>query len=139
MAFATTQDVAARLGRELTTAEDETAEYLLDAATSVVTEAVGKDDDWASDLEASDDIPNVVRIVTTELAVRALGNPTGAQSVQETLGQYSHSVRYAGIYEGGGLLLTATEEMLLRRTVRGVLSGSARLDSMIRDDEELLS
>lgn len=134
MPFATTQDVSARLGRELTEAEDEQAEYLLEAATSVVAEAVDQDDAWADSL---DPVPNIVRVVTTELAVRAMANPSGAASVQETLGQYSHSTRYDP--GTAGMLLTDVETMLVRRTINGQLSGSARLDSMVRDDSELIS
>jgi hypothetical protein len=133
VAFATTQDVAARLGRELTEAEDEQAEYLLDAATSVVAEALGRDDAWA---DALDPVPTIVLVYTVELVVRAMGNPQGAASVQETLGQYSHSVRYDP--GTAGMVLTDLETLRLRRGVNGQLSGSARLDSMIRDNEEVV-
>lgn len=135
MAFATPEDVATRLGRDMTELEAGTVEFLLDGATAVIAEAVDQDDAWATALTP---VPTLLRVQAAELVVRAFGNPSGVLSLQETLGQYSHSTRYATVYEGGGLALTPTEELRLRRVVKGQLSGSARLDSMVRDDEEAL-
>lgn len=117
------------MGGELTEAQEEQAEYLLEAATSVVAEAAGHDDAWA---DALDPVPNLLRVVTTEMAVRAMGNPGGLRQQSETLGQYSHSQTYRD--EGAGLWLTPLEERLVRQTL-GSGSGSVRVDSIVFEHE----
>src|SRR5688500_9821292 len=128
--FASTQDVEARLGRELTDAEEDQYEYLIEAASAVITEAIGKSEAWAEDL---DPVPNLLRIVATDVAIRARGNPTGARSEQETLGVYSHSTSYKD--DGGGLWLSSIEQLLVRRATNGGMSGSVQVDSLVYEHE----
>lgn len=113
MAYATTDDVATRLGRDLTSSEEDQAELLLTLATGVITGAVGKDDDWA---EALDPIPAVFRGFCVELTCRAMANPDGAFSQSETIGSYSHSKSFNRDLPSG-LVLTALERQILRRAV----------------------
>lgn len=122
MAFATTDDIAARLGRDsLTAAELSQATSLIEGATAVIAEAVDKDDAWVA---ALDPVPNVLRVVTVEAVVRAMANPSGLRSESEQLGSYQHSQSFRD--DGGGFWLTTTERMLVRRAVWGALSGSSR-------------
>lgn len=125
MAFATIDDITAR--RALTESETTQAEALLDAATGVITVAAGKTDAWAADYEA----PAIIRFLTVEIVLRMLANPTGVASVSEALGAYQHTERFRD--NGGGLLLSPSEELLVSRAVHGTTSGSARLDSTLTD------
>lgn len=128
MAFATAEDVAARLGRDLTDAETTQVEALLDSATAIIALYVGKNDDWAAEL---DPVPSVIKLVTIEAVLRAMANPHGHVAVGESLGAYSSNIRYRDGDAGGGLLLTSTEQRLIARAVHGTGTGSVRVDSMI--------
>lgn len=118
MAFASTDDMAARLGRQLTSAERDSAELLLELATGAVAEAAGKSDEWA---EALDPVPAVLRGVTLEAVARVLLNPDGLASVSEQLGEYQHSKSFqrSGSAVAGGLALTEREDRLVCRAVNG--------------------
>jgi hypothetical protein len=128
MAFATTQDVSARLRRELTEPEEDQAELLLEIATAVIAEAAGKSDEWAENL---DPVPQLIWVVCVEVASRAMDNPSGYQSIQEQLGQYGRTVRYTDVAAGGGVFLSDREIMMVRRVVRGQLSGSVAVESIL--------
>lgn len=128
-AFATTTDVELRLGRELTTAEEDQVELLTAAATAVITQEAGKTEAWADDL---DPVPRVLRYLTVELVLRAMANPQGVVSFTEQLGAYSTSQRFRDT--GGGLLLTKQEGILVRQAVYGETTGSARLGSILKSD-----
>lgn len=128
MAFATTEDVGARLGRALTAGEESSVELLLDGATAVIAETAGKDDDWATDLSP---VPSMLRFLAVELTCRALANPNALDRLQEQVGSTSYSAAFRT--DGGGLLLTKTEELLVRRVVHGRTSGSARVESVTSD------
>lgn len=131
MALATTQDVSARLGRELTEVEEETYELLLTAATEQIADAA----DMAVDMvEGLDPLPRTLWVLCLECAVRAGQNPSGARSSQETLGQYSRSVSYTDVEKGGGLFLTDREQRMVRRAVfAGGTSVSVRVPSSFDD------
>lgn len=125
MAFASIDDVKARLGRPLTEADEAAANFLLVGAQMFVEAAAEKTE------EQLDSFPPVLRFVTVEMVCRAMANPQGLASESETLGAYSHTERYSA--EGADLLLTKTEELLVRRAVHGTLSGSAELASLASD------
>lgn len=130
MAFAITEQVAARLGRSLTEAEEAMVEALIEAATALIADAAGRDDAWA---EALDPVPNLIKIVCVELVNRTMANPQALSTFQESLGAYSQSQRFRDGAAGGGLELTAVERRLIRRTVWGQLSGSATVESVVDD------
>lgn len=133
MPFASSEDVEARLGRPLTSQDAAMAAALLDAATAVIAQAAGRDDQWAQTLSPA---PDVIRYLTVELAVRVMTNPDGARSVSEQLGAYQHAQSFHDTAAGGGLLLTKTEELLVRRVVVGAVSGSATTRSILDPDPE---
>lgn len=116
MAFATADNVADRLGRKLSDAENGSAEFLIDAATSLVADAVDRDEAWA---EALDPVPKVLRLIVVEATCRALNNPAGLDSLQESLGDHSHTQTFRRGADAAGLLLTKPERELARRTVLG--------------------
>jgi hypothetical protein len=129
MAFASTADVARRLGRDsLTDTETEMAEWLLAAAGAVIAVAADKDDAWATGL---DPVPTILKVVATEVVVRVMENPSSLHSVQETLGAHSRSTSFRKVAEGGGLLLSDTERMLIRLAVYGTATASTRADTML--------
>lgn len=115
MAFATTEDVADRLGRVLSAGEEQSITFLLDGATAVIALAAGSDSD---DI---DPVPDLLRFLAVELACRALANPNSLDSLQEQIGQANYSARF----RDAGLMLTRTEELLVSQAVNGTLSGSS--------------
>lgn len=126
MAFAKPEDVAARLGRDLTGSEDKSVPVLLEFASAVIAEAVEKDEETFSE------VPTLLKLMAVELVLRAQANPRGVSSTEKTLGQYSHAERYR---EGKGMdmLLSNTEELMLRRAVWGRTTTSQRVESHIDD------
>lgn len=127
MAFASVDDIANRLGRDLSGGETTSVELLLEGATAVIANAADKDDDWATDLEAAT-VPRILKFVCIEAVCRALANPSSLQSLQEALGQASYSARF-----GPGLMLTDSEQLLVRREVYGTGSGSSRPEGFIEE------
>lgn len=130
MALATSQDVSARLKRELTSSEEDLAEILLESATELIADAVGGGA-TAAMLETLDN--RTLWVVCTECVVRGFDTPGGARSTQETLGQYSRSISYTDVEKGGGLYLTEREERMVRRAVFGTATSGARLASVLDD------
>lgn len=118
--FATRADVQTRLGRALTSGEEDQVDLLLVLSTGAIAEACDKDLDWVADL---DTVPQMLRILCMELTVRVLLNPQGLKSGSESLGAYSRSGTYAGT---GMLELTESEGRLARRAVYGSNSASSR-------------
>lgn len=102
MAYATTEDLATRLGRSLTAgAETDRAQAALDDASALV--------DTVATIP--DPAPAGVKAVVCSVALRLFGNPD--QLTSETIGNYTWRV------DGAGLFLTSYEENALQR-----LSGS---------------
>lgn len=122
MAFATAEELAARLGVTLTDAQEDQAEAALDAATAVI----------AAELDAVEDdidpVSDLLKHVTITLALRAYSNPQGLENESERLGAYQHS---AGYRSGGNLELTGTERLLVRRAYFGTTSGSSKPESTV--------
>lgn len=132
MPWPTKTDIASRIGRALTSAEDDQAELLLDQAVSLVAGACDKDDDWA---DALDPIPTGLASIVIEATARAMAAPIGLRSRQETLGQHSYSESFPDQL-AQGLQLTEAEELRARRIVFGSNSGGARAESIADDLSE---
>ena len=122
--YASAADVAARLCRELTEAEETSVEFLLMAAYEVINAATGQPD--------PDPEPTILRIVSVELVTRAMSNPQSLASRSETLGAYSHSATFRKELSSD-LMLTDAEELLVRRAVLGQLSGTGQQQSLGSD------
>lgn len=128
MAFATTDDVGTRLGRDLSDPETLAVTFLLEGATAVIAEGAGRDDDWAA---ALDPVPKLLKLLAVELTCRALANPNALDGLTEQLGAFNYSARFRN--EGGGLLLTKTEELIVGRVVNGSNRASPRTPSILDD------
>jgi hypothetical protein len=126
VAFAKTEDVAARLGRDLTEAEKTSYGTLLEFASAVIEEAVEKAED------AFTEVPKLLQMMAVELSLRGAANPKGIESTEKTLGQYSHAERYRAA-QGADMLLSQTEELMLRRAVWGRTTTSQRVEGHIDD------
>lgn len=124
MAFASTDDVADRLGRTLSTGEQTSVELLLELAQGVIAAAAGEDDDWAAALTP---VPSVLRALTIELTVRALANPNSLESLAESIGQANYQARFREY----GLWLSDYEERLVRQVAGSTRSGSVLLKSIV--------
>ena len=129
MAWPTNTDIATRLGRSLTTAEQSQADLLLAQAIAAIADACGLDDDWADEL---DPIPAALAGLVIEVVARTIAVPIGVRSTQEQLGQYSHTESYPDQL-AGGLQLTDVEERRARRIVFGSNTASAQAESIITD------
>lgn len=114
MSFATADDIAARLGRDLAAGETEPVDLLLEGATAMIAEAAGQDDDWS---DALTPVPRVLKFVCIEAVCRAMANPQGIASLQEQLGAYSSTVHFRDLDMGGGLWLTDAERRQIRRVI----------------------
>lgn len=126
MAFATTSEVQTRIGRTLTTAETNQASQLLDAATSIIAQAGGKDDDWVDELETT---PQILKTICIELVARVVDNPANLDSFRETIGSYS----YSKDFRAGYLMPTPQERDLIRQVIGTPSTTGVRLDSVLTD------
>jgi hypothetical protein len=120
-AFASADDVATRLGQELTAAQEAAVEGVLAAVDGMIRDAVDRDADWAPD-----PIPAYVKEIAIQKAIAALTNPAGVAA--ESLG--AHSVTYQRERDGG-LFLTEAEGRGLRLAVYGTNTGSSSPRSVV--------
>lgn len=123
VALASPTDVEARIGRALTEDEKSAVGGLLDEAAAMVEGYLGR--------EVQAPVPKAVTIVVSRMVARVLESPTdgfAAESLQQTAGPFSHSVRFAAGASGGSPWLTAGDRMTLRRYRRsgGVYSMELR-------------
>lgn len=131
MAWPTNMDIAARLARTLTTAEEDQADLLLEQAIGAIADACGKDDDWSADLTP---VPAALAGIVIEVVVRTMSAPAGLRS--QSLGQWSES--YPDQL-AQGMQLTDAEERRARRIVFGRTSATSRPESVINELYELAS
>lgn len=126
--FATLAELALRLGHaspdDMTAAQRAQGQMLLELVTGLIVDAVDKTDTWASTLYP---IHRALRAVCLEATARVMQNPSGMSSESETLGAYSHTMRYesTGNAQASGLALTDEEVRMCRRAVWGTVSGSS--------------
>lgn len=125
-AFATVSDIAIRMGRDLTAAEEGQASLLLTFVTNLIAGEVNKTAEWAATLSP---IPTRLRVVAIEATVRVLQNPLAVRSVQEQLGAHSQSRSYADV--SAGLQLTDQECRDVRRAVHGSGTASVQTGSIV--------
>jgi hypothetical protein len=125
--YATASDIETRLkastGLEFNDDQLAAAELLCEAASAVIDACAG--------VTEPKDPPPILRFVAIEVVCRAMANPQGLSSEQETIGAYSYAQRY--LAEGGGLWLKPLEEQMVRQAVHGRLSGSAEAKSLASD------
>lgn len=115
MAFAVADDVATRLMRELTAAEEALAEYAIETVTGLISDALDKDADWAEDLTP---VPTALSALCVEKAVGLIVNPSNVASQSESLGAFSHSETYPKASDIG-IFLSAADISRVKRVVFG--------------------
>jgi hypothetical protein len=108
--LASSEDVAARLGRSLTIDEDDLVEGLLDEASVLVEGWLGC---------TPDPVPDGVRIVVSRVAARAIaaggsGAEPGLQSVEATMGVFQVNRGFSADVTSGGVWLTRNDKTTLR-------------------------
>lgn len=137
MAFATVEDLATRLGRELTTTEAGQGELLIELASLAIAGACDKTEAWIATVNP---VPALVRVTCLEAAVRVMVNPTGARSSSEQLGSYQRSESFHAYFDpaAAGISLTEAEVLRVRRAVFGTSSGSATVESLADDIADLV-
>jgi len=126
MAFATADDVAVRLGRDLTTAEEAMVEAVIEGVQGMIALAAGKDDDWADDL---DPVPAYFKMLVVEKALIVGTNPNGLRSEAKTLG----AVERSRVFRDAGVFLTDDEEDRVRVIVGGTDRATFRVPSLVTD------
>lgn len=132
--FATIDELALRLGYaeagDLSAAQQAQGLFLLEMATGLIVETVGKTTAWAATLNP---IPRILRGICLEAVARVMRNPSGVSSESETLGAYSHTTRYEFTTANApvGMGLTDDEGRRCRRAVYGTVSGSAYPTSVL--------
>jgi hypothetical protein len=119
MPFATSDDVATRLGRDLTAAETAMAEQVIDMVTGLIVDEVDRDLAWAT---ALDPVPAVLKALCVDKVIAVGANPSGLRASSQTLGQASYSKSFR---DDAGLWLTPQQARLVRQAVYGSLSGSS--------------
>lgn len=127
-AYATSEDVTARLGRDLTDAEAASVDFLLEAAGGLIREALLKPEDWEPD-----PVPSVFRFLSVEVACRIFANPESAGLILERLGAHEHRLDFRGVDGSGGLFLSPAEIRRLRMAVYGRTTESVRVGSIFRE------
>lgn len=127
MAFATDDDVATRLGRVLTSAEEAQATAVIATVTGLIADAAGRDGDWATALSP---VPETLKALCVEKAVGAIVNPSNLAAQSETLGAASRSQTFPRSGDVG-VFLTDAETRLVSWAVYGTNSGTASPESMV--------
>lgn len=127
MAFATTEDVAVRLGRTLTDPEDDLVEQVIADVTGLIAEAVGKDAAWAA---ALDPVPSTFKALCVEKAIAVGSNPNGLAAKSESLGAFSTSETFRRD-TGVGVFLTDDDERRVRFALHGSSTASTRQQSIV--------
>jgi len=110
MSYATDSDVVLRLGRNLTTAESQRVDVLLDDASAVVDGYCGRTFTTA---------PTAVVGVVAKMVARSFGRAaSGGEFVdQETAGPFT--THFAAAVSGGDVWLSAADKLALRSARRG--------------------
>jgi hypothetical protein len=127
MAFATSDDVATRLGRDLTQAEVDMVDLVIEIVTGLIADAAGQTAAWAAALTP---VPAYYKALCIEKAIVVGSNPNQLVSLQKQLGAYMSDKTFRPTT----LFLTAEEEARILKFVPGVaVSGSARVPSLLHD------
>lgn len=122
MAFATTDDVATRLGRDLTVAEDAFAEQVIEDVQGLILEIAGT-------AEPSP-VPTYYKALCVSKVIALGANPTGLASESETLGAHTYSKTFPRSMDGLDVFLTEHEEYTVRRIANNAVSGSSHPDAI---------
>ena len=107
MAYATSDDVAARLGRELTETEEDVVDVLLDDAAVII------------DAAAPNASADAKKVVSCRMVLRTIGNegqsgvPMGATQGSMTALGYTQSWTISGGGSSGELYLSKTDRRIL--------------------------
>lgn len=108
MAFANQADVESALGRDLTDAEGQSVDALLDEASDLLVGYLGC---------TPDPVPDAVKRVTARMVARVFSQAqisVGASQVQESAGPFSRSTSYASGTSNGSPWLAAADKVVLR-------------------------
>lgn len=133
MPFATPADVATRLGRALSAAEQVLATQVIESVTGQIADAVDRDAAWAA---ALDPVPKTLKTLCVEKVIIVGTNPNGLAAESEDLGAHSYSRTFQRSNDVG-IFLTENEKRLAREAVYGTLAGSSSPRSMIDRIQDL--
>lgn len=129
MALATAEDVATRLGRSLTAAEEALSEQVIAGVTGLITDAVDEDSAWADGL---DPVPSFYHELCVQKTIAIGSNPGQLAAITEQLGQASRSRTFQRSNDVG-IFLTDAEERKVRQIHYGTGASSGRTQSLVDD------
>lgn len=130
--FASADDVAARLGRELTDAETDQVEGVLATLDGLIRDEVDRDADWAPS-----PVPPALKELSIQKAIAAVANPLALAGYSEGLGAHSYSANFRRD-QPAGIFISDAEGRALRLAVYGTNAGSGSARSMIDRSIDLL-
>lgn len=125
MSFATAAHVSTRLGRDLTDAETDQVESVIEIVDGLIRDAVDRDADWDPD-----PVPAALKELCIQKAISAIANPQNVAAYSESLGAHSYSTTFQRSQDGG-LFLSEAEGRACRLAVYGTNAGSGSSRSMI--------
>jgi len=128
LAFATSADVATRLGRALTEAETAQIDGALGDVAQLIRQAGGKAADWMP----ATTVPRLLRSLSIEKAIGVIVNPHNLASESEQLGAYQHSQTFPRSADIG-IFLSDDERRQVRRAIYGTNAASVRPPSLVDD------
>ena len=114
-AIATHEDVAARLARTLTEAQQQQATAVIASVTGLIGDTTGLTVD---EVEALSPVPETLKALAVDKAVLLVDNPGGLAAFTETLGAHTYSGTYPRAADIG-IFLSADERRRVRRAVGG--------------------
>lgn len=129
MAFATNVDVATRLGRDLTDAEEATVDSVLDSVDGLIRDAASKDADWTPS-----PVPTTLSELSIQKAIQALANPNSLASESKEIGAWSRSQTFPRSSDGG-VFLTDAEARLVRFAVYGTNRATVMAGSIFEESD----
>lgn len=113
-AFASLQQLGARIPGGITSSDEARAQADLDDASTLIREEAGKT--WVDDQdEIVEDLPDIIVTLTMRVARRAFENPEGLTQHSESIEGYSESQSFAASSTNSELYLTADERRLVRK------------------------
>jgi hypothetical protein len=138
MPYATTTDVEDALGRSLTDEEEaKVTSWLIDAGYLIDGYKGSTDGLDSAGVALAAAVTARYRQVSVNMAIRALSSniPVGASSGSEIAGPFQQQVTYMAPAAGGGVWLSASDKLMLRRVGGGSFT-SVQLGSERRQTGE---
>lgn len=137
-AFATIDDLGARLPGGIPTGDEARAQAALDDASALIRSIAGKT--WTTDGALDDDVPDIILTIAVSAARRSFVNPSGVTQEGETAGPFNRNVSYANASSDVYLTKAEKSQVLDAAADAGDGGGAFSIDTApcISDNHSLL-